>query len=232
MTSQGLPKHHWHIYPDAEQLAQDVAQYVISILQTALAQQHTVRFGVAGGSTPQVVLPRLAQTPLDWSRISLLLSDDRWVHAAHPLSNAGMLARAFAAGPGRAAERIALVGDLHDLAADAQAANARYQPLMPLDLLWLGVGSDGHSASWFPGPDLAQALNPDPAQSVVAVRPDPLPPEAPVTRLSLTLGAALQAHSVMLVATGAAKRAVLENPQNYPVGALLQARPLTIHWCP
>jgi 6-phosphogluconolactonase len=227
-----LQKHHWHTHPDAHALAQGVSQDVIATLKSALAEQPQVSFGVAGGSTPQAVLPHLAQTPLDWARVSLLLSDDRWVEPASPLSNAGMLARSFAKGPGSQACRIDLVGALGALDADASAADARYQPLMPLDLLWLGVGADGHTASWFPGPDLARALDPKTPHSVIGVRPDPLPPEAPVVRLSLTLRAVLQARKIIIVATGQAKRVILENPQNYPVGALLQARAVTIHWCP
>jgi 6-phosphogluconolactonase len=148
------------------------------------------------------------------------------VAADHPLSNLGLLRRSV---PDAV---VPLVETPTTLSADADAANARIAALPRFDLVWLGVGGDGHSASWFPGPDLAAALDPASTRHVLAVTPDPLPPEAPVARLTLSLARVLAARRILIVATGTAKRAILESPGGLPIAAVLESGhpDICIHW--
>jgi 6-phosphogluconolactonase len=101
------------------------------------------------------------------------------------------------------------------------------------------VGGDGHTASIFAGPDLDDALNAPKARRAVGVLPDPLPPEAPVARVTLTRHAILSARTLMIVLTGDDKKVMLERAikdgplSALPVGRVLAdaEQPIDIHWC-
>ena len=120
-----------------------------------------------------------------------------------------------------------------------KAADARLQELhWPPDLVWLGVGNDGHTASIFAGPDLDEALNGPKARRAVGVLPDPMPADAPVARVSLTKAAIVSARTLMIVVTGAEKRAMLERAikdgasSTVPIGRVLAdaEQAIDIHW--
>jgi 6-phosphogluconolactonase len=120
------------------------------------------------------------------------------------------------------------------------SADARLQDLQfPPDLVWLGMGEDGHTASIFSGPDLQDALDAPKARRAVGVMPDPLPPEAPVPRVTLTRAAILSARTILITITGDAKRATLEKAiadgqsSQVPIGRVLAEaeQPIDIHWC-
>jgi 6-phosphogluconolactonase len=173
------------------------------------------RIGVPGGKTPEGILGLLSKLDLPWQDLQISLVDDRVVAPDHPASNFGLLRRAFAGKP------VAL-----EPLCEGPWEDGRF------DLVWLGMGDDGHVASIFPGSDLAPGLPP----AVVRTVPDPLPPEAPFERLTLTLAALTDSDEIILVVRGRRKRDVIEDAiagrSQLPIADLLGAArsPITIFW--
>ena len=225
-------------HADAEALAEAVAGELAGVLREALGRRGSASLVLAGGRTPLPAYRRLVQQDLDWPAVNLLPSDERWVEAGHPASNLGELRAVFA---GRGAHCLALVpphcsgppSPAAALDALARLGDGRF------DAVLLGMGADGHFASLFPG---ARELRAGLCGSVDAlvVNPEPLPPEAPFARISLSAPRLLHSRRLLLAVSGAAKRAVLEqamrenDASRLPVCALLhQDRvPLEIHWSP
>ena len=171
--------------------------------------------------------------------MTIVPTDDRLVAPTDPLSNVGMIAKAFLP---KGARVIPLIGDAkvdykkagHD--ADVRLGDMKW----PLDLVWLGVGADGHTASIFDGPDLAAALDAPVNCRAIGVLPGILPPEAPVARVTLTKAALMSARTLTIVLSGKDKRKVLEKAikdgakSTVPVGRVLAGTelPIDIHWRP
>lgn len=190
----------------------DIAAWIDGRLRDALAaNDEPVAICVPGGSTPFPILAELAKADLDWGRLVLWPGDDRMVPEDHPASNVGRIRPLFEP---LGARVIALVDD---------ACPPRFA------LTWLGMGADGHIASLFPD---AGPLADDPLP-VRRITPDPLPPEAPFERITLTIPALLASDALMFVIRGAEKRAVFEAAErganDLPVARLLAAadRPVT-----
>src|SRR5204863_2231371 len=109
------------------------------------------------------------------------------------------------------AGRVPMAAEIADYRLAGNSADARLEDLSwPPDLVWLGMGKDGHTASIFAGPDLQDALDAPKARRAVGVMPDPLPPEAPVARVTLTRAAILSARTILITITGEQKRELLE----------------------
>jgi 6-phosphogluconolactonase len=228
----------WWDYDDREELADAVAGDVAFIIESAIDARGSAVIALAGGSTPKPILEKLAEAKLDWKRVTIFPTDERIVAMTDPLSNVAMIGRIFIP---KGARVIPLVSEkAADYKAAGVAASSRVSDFhWPLDLVWLGVGTDGHTASIFPGPDYEDALNAPTERRMVGVMPDPLPPEAPVARISLTRASIQSAKTLIFVLTGNDKRAALESAikdgdsSPLPVGRVLAGleTPIDIHWC-
>ena len=224
-------------YDNADELADAVVSDVGFIIGQALDARGDAVIALPGGRSPLPIFEKLAKVKLNWRRVSIVPTDDRVVGVESPLSNVAMLARIFLPLGGRVIPRVS--AGAADYRAAGGAADARLADLHgPLDLVWLGVGADGHTASIFPGPDLDAALNAAPARRAIGVMPDPLPLEAPVARVTLTRGAIAAARTLLITLHGDDKRAVVEkaieqgDSSPYPIGRVLAAadKPVDIHW--
>jgi 6-phosphogluconolactonase len=229
----------WWEYDSLEELADAVAGDVGFIIQSAVDARDASLVAVPGGKTGPEVYRKVAQQKLPWKKVTLIPTDDRLVAVDSELSNVRELARAFLP---LGARVVPLTSEAAtDYRAAGNAADARLQDLpWPPDLVWLGVGADGHTASIFAGPDLQAALDAPKGRRAIGVLPDPLPADAEVPRVTLTRSAILSARTVLITITGQQKRDLLEqaiadgHSSRLPIGRVLAEaeQPIDIHWCP
>lgn len=224
----------WTRHRDRDALVPAAAATLRRIARGALAEHSEALIAVPGGGTPVPILKEFAGFDLDWPNITIVPGDDRLVPADDPLSNFGMIAGLLAE---TGARLVPLIGtDLSDDAAGHMAAERLGSLSWPPDLVWLGVGADGHTASIFPGPDYENALASE--ARAVYVMPNPLPPEAPAPRVTLSASAIRSARHILVTITGEEKRSVLERAlaegadSGFPVGHVLAGTAPTIHWSP
>ena len=228
----------WWDYEDMDELAEAVAGDVGFIIESAIDARGSAMIALAGGKTPAPILERLAEAKIDWKRVTIIPTDERIVALDDPLSNVAGIARIFLP---RGARVVPIVSDkAADYKLAGSAASSRISDFhWPPDLVWLGVGEDGHTASIFNGPDLEDALNAPAERKAVGVMPDPLPPEAPVARVTLTRASIQSARSIVIVLRGDNKKKLLEqaikdgDSSPLPVGRVLAGleTPVDIHWC-
>ena len=229
----------WWEYDSLDELADAVAGDVGFIVESAVEARNASLIAVPGGKTAPAVFPKLAAQKLQWKRVTIIPGDERLVPVADDLSNVREIARAFLPTGARVIPIVS--GKVEDYRLAGNAADALLQDLpWPPDLVWLGMGEDGHTASIFPGADLQDALDAPKARRAVGVMPDPLPAEAPVARVTLTRAAILSARTVLITITGQKKREVREQAiadgqsSKVPIGRVLAEceQPIDIHWCP
>lgn len=196
-----------------------VAQRLHEALVRELAAAPAAHLIVSGGASPAAVYTQLAQLPADWSRVNLLLSDERNVPPEHKDSNSGMVRQTLLTA--RAATANLLDITKHEL----PAPGTRYASAL------LGMGEDGHFASIFPDADnLNELLDPASSQRCSQVHTA----ASPHPRTSLGLAELLRAREILLLVYGAAKHQVLTAPAGLPIQALLsqQQTPVIVFYAP
>lgn len=217
-------------YPDREMMMMALADRMASELGASLRQNDFATLAVPGGTTPGPVFDSLSAVPLDWARVRVMLTDERWVPETSERSNTRLLRQRLLVDRAAAATLLPLYADaeapeerLDDLSGTISAA-------LPISVLLLGMGADMHTASLFPGADhLAGALADD-APELMALRA----PGAPEPRVTLTARVLRDALNIHVLITGAEKRAALEkaaklgDPMQAPVAAIL--KDATVHW--
>lgn len=227
----------WWDYEDADEMAEAVAGDIGFIIESAIDARGAAVIALAGGKTPLPIYEKLAKAKIDWKRVTIVPGDDRMVPLGDPLSNVTAIGKIFIPKGARVIPLISAT--VSDYKAAGRAADAILQDLhWPLDLCLLGIGGDGHAASIFPGPDYDEALNGPKERRALGVMPDPLPPEAPVARVTLSRSAIVSSKAIMIAITGETKKEVLEAAieqgasSSYPVGRILAEveLPIDIHW--
>ena len=199
------PSYRLEVAVDSAQLARRAAERIATAIDLALDQRDRAQIALAGGSTPALAYERLGQEHLPWERVDVLLGDERWVSASDPASNARMLAASLLAQePGRHACFHPVPTQLASPEASATAFAALLRQLCPgdppvLDLVLLGLGDDGHTASLFPG--TAAAREQEQLVTVGAGKG--------LERITLTAPVLSAARQVVFLVSGEAKRQAL-----------------------
>lgn len=218
----------------AEQLADALALRVAEALRQAIDSRGSATLVVSGGRSPVAFFEALAQQPLHWRQVLVSLADERWVPVNHASSNEALVRRHLLRGPAAEARFLGLYRVAGSLEQAAELADAAFAELPPIDVLVLGMGDDGHTASLFPdSPNLDLALQPDCPRRVLPMQA----PSQPAQRLTLTLPLLASARLPLLAIQGQAKLATLAEAlapgevTRLPIRAFLHS-PLEIHWCP
>jgi 6-phosphogluconolactonase len=195
-------------FADGAALAPAFAQWTAERLAAAITARGAALLIVSGGRTPLRYFHALSDQPIDWSRVAVTLADERRVADDSPRSNSKLVREALLQGRAAAAPFVPLADARLDEDRELAAANARVADLpMPADVVALGMGDDGHTASWFPGADgLAEAMDPATRAFVAPIRAA----GAPESRLTLTGRVLLRARAIALHIEGADKLATLD----------------------
>lgn len=215
-------------YPDREMLSLSLADKIAGQLSQHLRTSPTASLCLPGGTTPAPVYDTLSGIDLEWARVTVFLNDERWVDGDHPRSNSRLLRRHLLTNRAAGAQYIDLfTGDPTPEAAVEALAQA-IRPQLPLTVLLLGMGTDMHTASLFPGTAEAEQGLASDAPLVMAV--NSIQDEPRVTLTAPALQKAIHSH---LMITGADKRAALEmaqnlDPRDAPIRAFLGD--ITVHW--
>ena len=223
----------WHVFPSRAVLAAALAKTIAGKLTDAIAARGIGFIAVSGGSTPALLFAELSKAAIDWSNVVVTLIDERLVPPTAPRSNARLVADMLLQAPAAAATFIPLYHGTDDPETAATLARAVLDKLpWPLDVAVLGMGGDGHTASFFPdAPNLKELLAADASKLVLPVEAA----SAGEHRLTLTLGKIAEAGLLALHIEGQEKRAVLERAlagERLPIRAAFEAaaRPMEIYW--
>jgi 6-phosphogluconolactonase len=228
--------HITHDFASRQALAHALASTVASRLDAALGERGEATLAVSGGTTPGLFFEALSHEDIAWKQVTITLVDERFIEASSPRSNEGLVRRALLRDKAAAARFLPLYRNASDVVEAARQTSAELEILpWPLDVVVLGMGTDGHTASFFPdAPDLADLL--DPAESgllrVVTA------PSAGEPRLTLSLPRLASARFIALHVEGAEKRdvlaAALRGATAPPIAAVLAQAEHTvqIYWAP
>jgi 6-phosphogluconolactonase len=224
----------WWEYDSLDELADAVSGDVGFIIESAVDARNASLVALPGGDAAGIYA-KLAGQKLPWKRVTIIPTDDLLVPVDNEQSKVRGIARDFLPTGARVVPIVS--GAAEDYRLAGNAADARLQDLpWPPDLVWLGVGDDGHTASIFPGPDLQTALDAPKARRAVGVMPE----GDSVARVTLTRASILSARTMLITLTGSQKREILEqaiadgHSSRLPIGRVLAEaeQPIDIHWAP
>jgi len=235
-------QHEFLSYATREEAADFAAKMAVGVLGAAIEDAGRASFLVSGGSTPVPLFDRLAQTDIAWDRVTVGLVDERWVSPVDAGSNERLVRRHLLTGKAGAAGFVPMKTDAPTTGDAVSDRVMAYRPHCdPIDLLLLGMGNDGHTASWFPdSAGLDDAMHAPEGQVVSAIDATGCPVAGNLPhRLTLTGPAIIDSDAAILLIFGDEKRQVFEaalksDPSTMPIRFAVDGLGprLTIIWAP
>lgn len=216
-------------YPDREMMMLSLADKIAGQLGEFLRRDGKATLSVPGGTTPGPIFDTLSGVDLDWANVAVVLNDERWVPETSDRSNTRLVRDRLIRGRAAQARLVPLYAPADAPEAMLEALSDGVKPYLPISVLLLGMGTDMHTASLFPGADrLDEALSAQ-APILMALRAE----AAGEPRITLTAPVLKAAFNIHILITGPEKRAALERaqtltPMEAPVRAVLDNA--TVHW--
>lgn len=227
-----------HEFADAGTLAEKLADQVAHRLTAAIDVKGQASLAVSGGSTPKKFFQALSSRDVAWDKVTVTLVDERFVPVDNPRSNHLLVQQNLLQNRAQAASFIPLFHDCPTVEAAAAAATDETAGIgNPFDVVILGMGGDGHTASFFPhGNRLEQALSEKAPRCVMPMEAE----GADEPRLTFSFSSLTDAGLLVLHIEGEAKKDVLKQAQSgtdesqMPIRAILNraASPVEIYWAP
>ncbi len=223
-----------YFFDSRQEASAAAAAQIAKLLTRRLDQQNDASLVVSGGTTPIDCFAVLASTPLDWKRVQVLLSDERWVAADHDDSNESLVRQHLLTGQAAAAQ-LQPVYDPETTPDERCAALQDPLPRLPFAAALIGMGADGHFASLFPdAANLQLGLDVDSGRLYIPVATS----ASPHPRVSMTLAGISRSDEVVLLIFGDEKLDVYNKAKQkrngYPVSRLLWQKraPVKVYWAP
>jgi len=225
-------------FPDQKSLAIKLADQIGELLRAGVADNGRASLAVSGGSTPVPLFEQLSGMDLRWPDVVITLVDERWVAPTEDDSNEHLVRNHLLKDKAAAATFSGMKNAAATATAGEKECERRLQKVpRPFDVLILGMGADGHTASLFPGaPKLPRATDMNTTRTCMGM----VPLTAPHERMTLTLPAILDARQIFLHITGQDKKNVLQQAQadgaieEMPIRFILrqQTTPVSVYWAP
>lgn len=227
-----------HAFANGAELAGKLADKVAETLSDGIAARGSASIAVSGGSTPKVFFQVLSSRTIDWGKVTITLVDERFVPADNPRSNHLLVQENLLKDKAAAATFLPLyqaVASVEEAAAIATEKTAVVS--QPFDVAILGMGNDGHTASFFPGgSNLLTALDPNTPRGIITMEAE----GAGEPRLTFTFSSLQDARLLVLHIEGEGKKDVLAKAEapgeetEMPIRAMLRraASPVEIYWAP
>ena len=215
-------------YPDSETMMMDLANILAGELERALIGEDQATLAVTGGETPGPMFDALCAADLDWSKVSVVLTDERWVPEDSERSNTRLVKERLLVNRAAAANYLPLYAPIEEPKHALEGLELAIAPKLPISVLILGMGADMHTASLFPGSDdLEAALHGE--RILYTARAEGIP-EPRVTLSARVLNGAISKHLVIIGnhKLKALERAQTLTPEEAPIAAFLSG--LTVHW--
>lgn len=215
-------------YPDSETMMMDLANILAGELERVLIGEDQATLAVTGGETPGPMFDALCAADLDWSKVSVVLTDERWVPEDSERSNTRLVKERLLVNRAAAANYLPLYAPIEEPEHALEGLELAIAPKLPISVLILGMGADMHTASLFPGSDdLEAALHGE--RILYTARAEGIP-EPRVTLSARVLNGAISKHLVIIGnhKLKALERAQTLTPEEAPIAAFLSG--LTVHW--
>ncbi|GGO74608.1 6-phosphogluconolactonase [Bowmanella pacifica] len=223
-------------FPSVDALNKGFAEQIAALLRDGIAARGKASLIVSGGRTPQGMFAQLSEQTLDWSKVVISLADERWVDATDDASNEKMVREHLLKNKAAEARFVGLKNAAADALQGVAGCVSEFKQIpAPFDVVILGMGEDGHTASLFPcSAQIKQGLDLNYPEPYLAVQPT----TAPHWRMSLSLAALLDSRKLFLHLTGEGKKAVLNQALTgtdefeMPIRAVLQRADVELVWAP